>query len=48
MIMVTDIVYPGIWHVRLSTDQTPAEKISVTARLVGPFVWGCIRYGYTL
>lgn len=40
MIMVTDVVYPGTWYVRLSTDQTPAEKTSVTARLSAPFVWG--------
>ena len=40
MIMVTDVVYPGTWYVRLSTDQTPAEKTSVTARLIAPFVWG--------
>lgn len=40
MIMVTDAVYPGTWYVRLSTDQTPAEKTSVTARLIAPFVWG--------
>lgn len=39
MIMVTDIVYPGTWYVRLSTDQTPAEKTSVTAKLIEPFVW---------
>ena len=40
MIMVTDVVYPGTWYVRLSTDQTPAEKTSVTAKLIAPFVWG--------
>ncbi|MDE7114441.1 MAG: M56 family metallopeptidase, partial [Acetatifactor sp.] len=40
MIMVTDGVYPGTWYVRLSTNQTPAEKTSVTARLIAPFVWG--------
>ncbi|MDE5866695.1 MAG: hypothetical protein K2H31_08875, partial [Lachnospiraceae bacterium] len=40
MIMVTDVVYPGTWYVRLSTDQTPAERISVTAKLIDPFVWG--------
>ena len=40
MIMVTDVVYPGTWHVRLSTSQTPAEKMSVTAKLIDPFVWG--------
>ncbi|MCM1268353.1 MAG: M56 family metallopeptidase [Bacteroidales bacterium] len=40
MIMVTDAVYPGIWYVRLSTDQTPAEKTVVTAKLVDLFVWG--------
>ena len=40
MIMVTDVVYPGTWYVRLSTNQTPAEKTSVTARLIAPFVWG--------
>ena len=40
MIMVTDVVYPGIWHVRLSTEQTPAEKTSVTAKLINPSVWG--------
>ncbi|MDE6714242.1 MAG: M56 family metallopeptidase [Lachnospiraceae bacterium] len=40
MIMVTDAVYPGTWYVRLSTNQTPAEKTSVTARLIAPFVWG--------
>ncbi|MDE6389557.1 MAG: hypothetical protein K2L82_17405, partial [Lachnospiraceae bacterium] len=39
MIMVTDIVYPGTWYVRLSTDQTPAEETSVTAKLIDPFVW---------
>lgn len=39
MIMVTDIVYPGTWYVRLSTNQTPAEKTSVTAKLIDPFVW---------
>ncbi len=42
MIMVTDVVYPGTWHVRLSTNQTPAEKTSVTARLIAPFVWGFV------
>ncbi len=40
MIMVTDVVYPGIWYVRLSTDQTPAEKTSVTAKLINPSVLG--------
>lgn len=40
MIMVTDIASPGTWRVRLSTDQTPAEAASVTAKLVDPFVWG--------
>ena len=40
IIMVTDVVYPGIWYVRLSTDQTPAEKASVTAKLINPSVWG--------
>ena len=40
MIMVTDVVYPGTWYVRLSTNQTPAEKTSVTAKLIDPFVWG--------
>lgn len=40
MIMVTDVVYPGIWHVRLSTEQTPSEKTSVTAKLIHPSVWG--------
>ncbi|MDE5696773.1 MAG: M56 family metallopeptidase, partial [Lachnospiraceae bacterium] len=40
MIMVTDAVYPGTWHVRLSTNQTPAEETSVTAKLIDPFVWG--------
>ncbi len=39
MIMVTDIVYPGTWYVRLSTNQTPTEKTSVTAKLIDPFVW---------
>ena len=39
MIMVTDVVYPGTWYVRLSTNQTPAEKTSVTAKLIEPFVW---------
>ena len=39
MIMVTDVVYPGTWYVRLSTDQTPAEKTSVTARLIASFMW---------
>ena len=42
MIMVTDVVYPGIWYVRLSTNQTPAEKTSVTAKLIDPFVWGFV------
>ena len=42
MIMVTDVVYPGTWYVRLSTNQTPAEKTSVTARLIAPFVWGFV------
>lgn len=42
MIMVTDAVYPGIWYVRLSTNQTPAEKTSVTAKLIDPFVWGFV------
>ena len=40
MIMVTDVVYPGTWYVRLSTNQTPTEKTSVTAKLIDPFVWG--------
>ena len=40
MIMVTDVVHPGIWYVRLSTSQTPAEKTSVSAKLIDPFVWG--------
>ncbi len=40
MIMVTDVLYPGIWYVRLSTNQTPAEKTSVSAKLIDPFVWG--------
>lgn len=40
MIMVTDGVYSGTWYVRLSTNQTLAEKTSVTARLIAPFVWG--------
>ena len=40
MIMVTDVVYPGTWYVRLSTNQTPADKTSVTAKLIDPFVWG--------
>ena len=40
MIMVTDVVYPGTWYVRLSTNQTSAEKTSVTAKLIDPFVWG--------
>ncbi len=40
MIMVTDVVYPGTWYVRLSTNQTPAEKTSVTAKLIDPFVRG--------
>ena len=39
MIMVTDVVYPGTWYVRLSTNQTPAEKTSVTAKLIDPFIW---------
>ena len=39
MIMVTDIVYPGTWYVRLSTNQTPTEEASVTAKLIEPFVW---------
>lgn len=42
MIMVTDDVYPGTWYVRLSTDQTPAEKTSVTAKLIDLFMWGFI------
>ena len=40
MIMVTDVVYPGTWYVRLSTNQTLTEKTSVTAKLIDPFVWG--------
>ena len=40
MIMVTDVVYPGTWYVRLSTNQTPTEKTSVSAKLIDPFVWG--------
>ena len=40
MIMVTDVVYPGTWRVRLSTSQAPAEKTSVSAKLIDPFVWG--------
>ncbi len=40
MIMVTDILYPGTWYVRLSTSQTPAEKTVVSAKLIDPFVWG--------
>jgi len=40
MIMVTDVLYPGTWYVRLSTNQTPAEKTSVSAKLIDPFVWG--------
>lgn len=40
MIMVTDVLYPGTWYVRLSTSQTPAEKTSVSAKLIDPFVWG--------
>lgn len=39
MIMVTDVVYPGTWYVRLSTNQTSAEKTSVTAKLIDPFIW---------
>lgn len=42
MIMVTDDVYPGTWYVRLSTDQTPAEETSVTAKLIDLFMWGFI------
>lgn len=42
MIMVTNVVYPGTWYVRLSTDQTPTEKTSVTARLIASFVWGFV------
>ena len=42
MIMVTDVVYPGTWYVRLSTNQTPTEKTSVTAKLIDPFVWGFV------
>lgn len=42
MIMVTDDVYPGTWYVRLSTDQTPAEETSVTAKLIDLFLWGFI------
>lgn len=37
--MVTDVVYPGTWYVRLSTNQTPTEKTSVTAKLIDPFIW---------
>ncbi|MCM1263477.1 MAG: M56 family metallopeptidase [Butyrivibrio sp.] len=40
MIMVTDAVYPGTWYVRLSTNQTPAEKTVVSAKLIDLFVWG--------
>lgn len=40
MIMVTDTVYPGTWYVRLSTNQTPTENTSVTAKLIDPYVWG--------
>lgn len=40
MIMVTDIVYPGTWFVRLSTEQTPTDETSVSAKLIDPFVWG--------
>ena len=40
MIMVTDVVYPGTWYVRLSTNQTPAESTSITAKLIDPSVWG--------
>ena len=40
MIMVTDVVYPGTWYVRLSTNQTRAEKTFVTAKLIDPFVCG--------
>ena len=40
MIMVTDVVYPGTWYVRLSTNQTPAERTFITAKLIDPFVWG--------
>ena len=40
MIMVTDVLYPGTWYVRLSTSQTPAEKTSISAKLIDPFVWG--------
>ncbi|MCM1047134.1 MAG: M56 family metallopeptidase [Clostridiales bacterium] len=40
MIMVTDAVYPGTWYVRLNTNQTPAEKTVVSAKLVDLFVWG--------
>ncbi len=39
IIMVADVVYPGTWYVRLSTNQTPTEKTSVTAKLIEPFVW---------
>ncbi len=40
LIMVTDVLYPGTWYVRLSTNQTPAEKTTVSAKLIDPFVWG--------
>ena len=40
MIMVTYVVYPGTWYVRLSTNQTPAERTFITAKLIDPFVWG--------
>lgn len=39
MIMVTDALYPGTWYVRLSTNQSPAEKTSISAKLIAPFVW---------
>lgn len=39
MIMVTEIVYPGTWYVRLSTNQTPTEKTSIIAKLIDPFMW---------
>lgn len=39
MIMVTDIVYPGTWYVRLSTNQTPTEKTSIITKLIDPFMW---------
>lgn len=39
MIMVTDVLYSGTWYVRLSTNQTPAEGTSISAKLIPPFMY---------